>query len=285
LSHAYAARFLAQWPRTPAENDQVDWQAVQDHAEKGLTYNFAPMADGEAWQSYHKWVFAETGQGPFWARVDQRLIAALDPSQPSRYPETIAKGEAPLAKTEAQSKDNRLITDFTYFTKNNFPADRGEWHFSHYKHNRNLSDPDFAGDGSSTGPMPAFRAADNELLRIEALLQSGQKAQAITALNAGTLKTRGQLPSIPAQASETEVLRAIFYERAIELLSTAPAGLWLDRRRMMPRENYLEVTPLGGLQIGTPAQLPVPAEELRIQGALPYNFGGANDPEGIVPVY
>lgn len=285
LSHAYAARFLAQWPRTPAENEQVDWQAVQDHAEKGLTYNFAPVADGEAWQSYHKWVFAETGQGPFWARVDQRLVAAMDPSQPGRYPETAAKGEAPLAKTEAQSKDNRLVTDFTYFPKNNFPVDRGEWHFSHYKHNRNVTDPDFAGDGSSTGPMPVFRAADNELLRIEALLNMGQKAQAITALNNGTLKTRGQLPNIPAQASEAEVQRAILYERAIELLSTAPASLWLDRRRMMPRENYLEVTPLGGLQTGTPAHFPIPAEELRIQGELPYNFGGADDPEGIVPGY
>ncbi len=285
LSHAYAARFLAQWPRTPAEYEQVNWPAVLDHAEKGLDYNFAPEADGEAWQSYHKWVFAETGQGPFWARLDQRLVAAMDASQPSRYPESLAKGEAPLSKTEAQSNDQRLMTDFVYFPKNNFPADRGEWHYSHYKHNRNLTDPDFAGDGSSTGPMPAFRAADNELLRIEALLGVGQKSAAITALNAGTRKTRGQLSNLSAQAGEAEVKAAILYERAIELLSTAPAGIWLDRRRMMPREDYLEVTPLGGLQTGTPAQLPVPAEELRIQGEPPYNYGGANDPEGIRPVY
>ncbi|MCB0634808.1 MAG: hypothetical protein KDD15_33985, partial [Lewinella sp.] len=32
LNHAYAARFLTQWPRTPDENQQVDWQAVLDHA-------------------------------------------------------------------------------------------------------------------------------------------------------------------------------------------------------------------------------------------------------------
>jgi hypothetical protein len=285
LGHAYAARFLAQWPRTPAEREKVNWQAVLEHAEKGLQYNFAPEADGEAWQSYHKWVFAATGQGPFWARLDQRLVAAMDPTQPSRYPETVAKGEPELTKTEAQSDDQRLKTDFVYLPQQNFPADRGEWHYSHYKHNRNLTDPDFAGDGSSSGPMPAYRATDNELLRIEALLELGQKSEAITALNAGTRKTRGQLPNIPTQAGKAEVQQAILYERAIELLSTAPAGLWLDRRRMQEREDYLEVTPLGGLQTGTPAQLPVPAEELRIQGEPAYNFGGANDPEGILPVY
>jgi hypothetical protein len=263
----------------------VDWQTVLMHTEQGLTYNFAPEADGDAWQSYHQWVFAETGQGPFWARLDQRLVAAMAPDQPSRYPEIVAKGETPLASTEVQSIDQRLKTDFLYFAQNNFPTDRGEWHFSHYKHNRNISDPDFAGDGSSTGPMPAFRQTDNELLRIEALLGLGKKAEAITALNAGTRKIRGQLPSLSTQASIPDVKKAILYERAIELLGTAPMGLWLDRRRMANRENHLEVTPLGGLQLGTPAQLPVPDEELRIQGELPYNFGGIGDPEGILPVY
>lgn len=285
LSHAYAARFLAQWPRTPEENEQVAWQAVLDHATLGIDFDFAPLADGEAWQSYQQWVFAETGQGPFWARVDQRLIAAFDPSQPSRYPEVIAKGETPLAKTEAQSNDQRLNTDFTYFPKNNFPADRGEWHFSHYKHKRNQTDPDFAGDGSSFGPMPAFRQADNDLLRIEALLELGKTSEAVAALNAGTRKTRGQLPNIMPQSGAAAIRKAILYERAIELLSTAPMSLWFDRRRMAPREAYLEVTPLGGLQLGTPAQLPVPVTELHIHSEVPYNFGGPNDPEGILPVF
>ncbi|MBX2877406.1 MAG: RagB/SusD family nutrient uptake outer membrane protein [Saprospiraceae bacterium] len=285
LSHAYAARFLAQWPRTPTENEQVDWQVVFNHAEKGLSFDFAPLADGNAWQSYHQWVFAETGQGPFWARVDQRLVAAMDPNQPNRYPEVFAQGEPALTNTEAQSKDKRLETDFTYLMKHNFPTDRGEWHFSHYKHNRNLSDPDFAGDGSSTGPMPAFRKADNELLRIEALLALDRTSEALQALNAGTRSSRGQLTALSAQTTQAGIKTAIVYERAIELLGTAPLGLWFDRRRMAPREDYLQVTPLGGLQFGTPAHLPVPAEELRIQGEPPYSFGGETDPEGISPVY
>jgi len=285
LSHAYAARFLAQWPRTEEENAAADWNRVLEHAAQGLDYDFAPMADGGSWQSYQQYAFAETGQGPFWARVDQRLVAAMDPSQPARYPEVIAGGEAPLDNPRASSDDQRLNTDFLFFPDNNFPVDRGEWHFSHYKHNRNKTDPGFAGNGSTDGPMPAFLAADNELLQAEALLRLGRTGEAVNILNAGTRVNRGKLPALPLNSSPEAVQQAILYERAIELLSTAPMSLWFDRRRSAPRENYLEVTPLGGLQTGTPAQLPVPAGELDIQMEEPYNFGGPNDPLGIDPVF
>jgi len=285
LSHSYAARFLAQAPRTLAENGTVDWTAVLTHAEAGLNQNFAPIADGKFWTSYQRYVFAEAGQGPFWARVDQRLIAALDPSQPARYPEVVAQGEAPLSNPMATSTDARLASDFLFFANNNFPVERGEWHFSHYKHNRNITDAGFAGNGATSGPMPVFLAADNALLRAEALLRLNRKAEAITLVNLGTRVTRGQLPSLNASATTDAVERAILYERAIELLSTAPMGLWFDRRRIGARQDFDNVDALGSLQKGTPAQLPVPATELRIHGLQPYNFGGAGDLEGIVPVY
>ena len=285
LAHSYAARFLTQWPRTAPENDQVDWPSVLIHSLEGLSEDFAPMADGNLWTSYHKYVFAETGQGNFWARVDQRLIAALDPRQPARYPEVFAKGEAPLENPKASSDDKRLETDFLFLPDNNFPIDRGEWHFSHYKHNRNKSDPSFAGNGSSAGPMPVFLAADNALLQAEALLNLGRKTDAVSSINAGTRSTRGGLLPLQSDASFAEVKQAIYYERAIELMNTGPMGMWFDRRRSGPRLNYLEVDALGGLQAGTPAHLPVPAGELRIQELEPYNFGGPEDPEGIKPVY
>lgn len=285
LSHSYAARFLAQAPRTLTENAQADWSAVLAHSEKGLSTNFAPLADGKFWTSYQRYVFAETGQGPFWARVDQRLIAALDPSQPARYPEVVALGETPLSHPMATSTDARLASDFLFFANQNFPVERGEWHFSHYKHNRNITDPAFAGNGATSGPMPVFLAADNTLLRAEALLRLNRKAEAITLLNAGTRVTRGQLPALSGSATAEAVERAILYERAIELLSTAPMGLWFDRRRIGARQDYDNVDALGGLQKGTPAQLPVPAGELRIHGLDAYHFGGAGDLEGIVRVY
>ncbi|MDZ4705308.1 MAG: RagB/SusD family nutrient uptake outer membrane protein [Saprospiraceae bacterium] len=285
LSHSYAARFLAQAPRTLTENGTADWATVLTHAEAGLNQNFAPLADGKFWASYQRYVFAEAGQGPFWARVDQRLIAALDPSQPARYPEVVAQGEAPLSNPMATSTDARLASDFLFFANQNFPVERGEWHFSHYKHNRNITDPSFAGDGATSGAMPVFLAADNALLRAEALLRLNRKAEAITLLNLGTRVTRGQLPSLSPSATADAVERAIFYERAIELLSTAPMGLWLDRRRIGTRQDFDNVDALGSLQKGTPAQLPVPATELRIHGLDAYNFGGVGDLDGVVRVY
>ncbi len=285
LAHSYAARFLAQWPRTAEESVQVDWPAVERHAAAGLQYDFAPYADGKLWQSYQHYAFAETGAGPFWARADQRLVAALDPAQPTRYPEVETQGEAPLQPTQAQSNDKRLETDFTYFPFNAFSPENGEWHFSHYQHSRNVSDPGFAGNGQTDGPMPVFLAADNGLLQAEALFRQGRKGEAVSIINSSSRVNRGELPALSNIILDEKLDEAIRYERAIELLGTAPMGLWFDRRRWAPREEHTSVTALGGLQYGTPAQLPVPARELQVHGMEPYNFGGPKDPEGIIPVY
>lgn len=280
LCHSYAARFLAQWPRTKQENQEVEWTRVLEYANAGIDYDFAPLADGNFWMSYQKFTFAETGQGPFWARVDQRLVAAMAPGQPARYPEVVNQGENPIVNTIATSNDQRLETDFIYLPNNNFQLERGEWHFSHYKHNRNLTDPGFAGDGSTQGPMPVFLAADNELLKAEAYVRSGRISNAIEILNKGTRRTRGNLPEITS-AGFDEVEKIIMYERAIELFNTAPMSLWFDRRRFAERTVFNRMLPLGGLQKGTPAQLPVPAIELDVQGNDPYNFGGPQDSLGI----
>lgn len=285
LGHSYTARFLTQWPRTETENAAVDWQAVLEHTEKGLSYHFAPEADGNFWQSYQQYTLEETGLEPFWARVDQRIIAAMDSNQPSRYPEVNALGEAPLANPMASSGDQRLETDFVFLQMQSFSADRGEWHYSHYKHNRNNTEPAYMGNGIAEGPMPVFTLTDNALLKIEALLQLGRVTEALDLLNAGTRSTRGNLPPVSQGEGAKGIEDAIRYERTIELFNTAPMGLWLDRRRWTNREVFDAMTPLGGLQIGTPAQLPVPADELRIQGLDPYNFGGAQDPEGVTPIF
>jgi len=284
LCHSYAARFLAQWPRTPEESAQVNWQAVLVHTSNGISEDFAPMADGKDWVSYHRYIFAEAGEGPFWARVDQRLVAAMDNSQPARYPEVEAQGEAPLEDTEATSADQRLDSYFIYRPFNVFPVENGEWHFSHYQYNRNITDPSFAGDGRQ-GPMTAFLKVDNELLMAEALLWLNRTSEALTVVNNGSRVITGGLPSLSGSATVLEVSQAILYERAIELLGTAPAGLWLDRRRAAPREDFQSMTALGGLQLGTPAHLPVPAAELSVHGMEAYNFGGEADPEGVVRQY
>jgi hypothetical protein len=280
--HAYKARFLAQSARTVEENEQTDWAAVLYHAERGLNFDVAPLADGKQWQSYQAYAFAETGKGPFWARLDQRLVAAFDPSQPVSYPQVIVNNEAALNSTEAQSSDARLMSDFVYDTRVNFDPELGEWHFSHYRHHRNQTQVDFAGNGQDEGQMPVFLVADVDLLKAEAAYRLGALEEAATVLNNGSRTQRGGLSPVSAQA--VPIWTAIQYERSIELLSTAPFGLWLDRRRWGRREDLEELTALGGLLVGTPAQLPIPARELNSRKMEVYTFGGATDLLGITSI-
>ncbi|MEM1326764.1 MAG: RagB/SusD family nutrient uptake outer membrane protein [Bacteroidota bacterium] len=282
LVHAYKARFLVYSARTFSENEQTDWAAVLYHAERGLEVDFAPLADGDKWQSYQAYTFAETGKGPFWARLDQRLVAAFDPSQPVNYPQVSSENEAPLNSPQAQSADARLNGDFIYEARINFNPELGEWHFSHYKHHRNKTQDNFAGNGQDEGTMPTFLAADNVLLKAEAAYHLGALEEAATLLNSGSRVARGNLSSVASQAEA--IFDAIRYERSVELLSTAPFGLWLDRRRWQERENMESLTALGGLLIGTAAQLPVPAKELNGRKMDVYTFGGIDDPQGILPI-
>ncbi|MEM9888932.1 MAG: hypothetical protein AAF849_23770 [Bacteroidota bacterium] len=280
LSHAYAARFLAQVPRTVEESNSVNWEAVFFHAERGIDFDFAPKTDAKDWQSYHQYVFAETGKGPFWARVDQRIVALFDPSQPAQYPEVEAQAANPIDPKKAQSNDARLTSDFQFEERIFFDVSKGEWHFSHYQHRRNENDVTFEGDGWRFGQMPVFLKADKDLLQAEAALRIGALEESLIILNNGTRQTRGNLAAV--SASEIAIIEdAIFYERTIELLGSAPLGLWLDRRRFAPREALNNSTALGGLLLGTPAHLPVPSRELQIRDMEIYSFGGANDPFGI----
>lgn len=283
LAHSYAARFLAQSARTKIELDNANWSAIFFHAERGLDFDFAPIANGKEWQSYQQYTFAETGKGPFWARVDQRIIATLDPTQPAYYPQVQANNEAPLNSKKANSNDARLESDFTFEDRIFFDPDKGEWHFSHYRYSRNLTDAAFEGNGIDMGKMPVFMKADNDLLKAEAALRLGELGESIRFINEGSRVTRGLLSPIN-NASASDLEEVIFYERNIELLGSAPFSLWLDRRRFANRTTKEEMQALGGLQIGTPAQLPVPAKELIIRKSTLYTFGGENDPEGITPV-
>ncbi|MEO0348118.1 MAG: hypothetical protein AAF153_02075, partial [Pseudomonadota bacterium] len=91
--------------------------------------------------------------------------------------------------------------------------------------------------------------------------------------------TRSRTFAVIASGSSA---RAIIYERFIETLNTGPAGHFFDRRRVADRVATGALDALGGLQEGTPAHLPVPAQELELIGEATYNFGGPSDPTGLV---
>ena len=272
LASSYAARFLAQSPRTVTENVAVNWASVKTYAANGITENFAPIADGTHWWSY-QWASTAT-KGGSWARVDMRIMHLMDNNQPKRYPED---GTAPPATV---SSDNRLATDFTK-VNNSFSASRGVYFYGTHQHDRS-DDPTYIGVPDAQGPLPVFVVEDNQMLLAEANLRLGSPdlAAAAAILNnpSNSRIARGGLPTVAVNVKDIE--DAIIYERFVEILNTGPGGQFFDRRRLALRADPITLD-TEGLQKGTPAQLPMPAKELELLGRDVYTFGGSSDDEGL----
>ena len=293
LANSYAARLLAHGSRTKAQNDNniswstYGWSDVLNFAENGITSDFAPVGDGLPWLGGTWWdLNIKYLRNPGWGRIHTRVVKLMDPLHWVRYPTNDlglplsvddpnfnnphGPGESP---GRAYSDDARLLTDFEYLASNAFPADRGGWHYTHYRHGR-YDFPASVNDegyymGESLGPLREFRVYDVQLLRAEAMARTGNVAGAAAILNDPTLerKVRGQLPDVPAELDA--VMNAIFYERDIELVHNG----WMIHFGDMRRRDML--------QQGTPLHFPVPGRELETLGMEIYTFGGYHNADGV----
>lgn len=270
LANSYSARFIVQGARTQAETNAIDWNIVKTFAQNGIVEDFGPIGDnGTSWWSNVTFLsnspngFQESG-----GRLDMRIVKLMDPSQPTFYPTTVD-----IAKPQITTLDKRITTDFNFESIVEFFPARGKYHFSHYISTRYISDPKFS-DGGDQKRLVTFAKADNDMLLAEANARLNNLSAAIAIVNNGTRTTRGVLSVIPAAASQTTVLDAIFYERYVELFNTAVGSGFFDRRRT------------NQLQKGTFRHFPIPANILNVLGLPLYTFGGAtNDPTGLVPHY
>ncbi len=256
LASSFAARFLVYCPRNASENEQVDWQRVYNYANNGIQKNLAPFMDNVTW---HNYFFHYTVSRDNWVRIDARIINLMDPSYPWRYPDLSSEP----APGEASSADARLTSDFTYNPVCNFRPERGYYHFSNYEYTRypySFDNPDYVTD---------FSVAENDLIKAEALFHNGQKNTAIDIINSGTRVTRGNLPPLDYSISDEDFLKALFYERDIELIMTGYGIAYFDMRR---RDM---------LQEGTPLHFPIPAKELNVMYLPLYTFGGVENADGI----
>lgn len=256
LANSFAARFLTYCPRNASENAQTDWAKVLTYANNGIQKDLAPYMDNVTWFNNF---FHYTVSRDNWVRIDARIINMLDPSYPYRYPDLSSEP----APGEASSADARLLSDFTYNSVCNFHPERGYYHFSNYEYTRypySFSNPDYVVD---------FSVTENDLIKAEALFHTGAKNTAIDIINAGSRVTRGNLPPIDYTISDADFLKALFYERDIELIMTGYGIAYFDMRR---RDM---------LQIGTPLHFPIPAKELNVMYMPLYTFGGVENADGI----
>ncbi len=269
LSNSYIARFLALAPRTTAQNQSVNWQKVLDSAKEGITSDFGPTGNGSpyanaTWFDENFIYLAQEG----WCRIDNRIINLLDPLYPKKYwTDGIAKVvHTGLIAGEALSADARLLSDYDFLPSVDFRSDRGYYHFSNYRYKRFDADM-YLG----LGKLHEFRAYENELYKAEAYAMLGQNAEALKILNSASLprKNRGGLADLSASSTKDQILKAIFYERDIELTSQGfMIGFYDMRRRDM-------------LQKGQFLHYPVPGKELESLGLPMYTLGGADNADGV----
>ncbi len=251
--NSFGARLLVNNARNNAERQAVDWSRVLDYANNGLSNNLEVLADGyNSW--YSEWPIYMIYPG--WARVDLRVVNLMDPNYPSYWP------EGAVSLDPATSADARLESDFQYKSSQDFPANRGTYHYSSYRYKRY---DEYTNSGWEAF-HPEFLAAENDLYKAEALLMMGDVEGAAAVINASTRVTRGNLD--PVSANATDVKDAIFYERMIELAQT---GLGL---------SFFEMRGQDLLQKGTFLHFPVPGAALDAAGLAAYTFGGSTGTPG-----
>jgi hypothetical protein len=252
LINTWRARLMVLEPRDPAGVANTDWDQVKSLTASGLSYDFSPEGDDTFWFSYPL-LYGNLGN---WIRVDQRLIAVMDPSQPSGYP---VDGTNP---GEATSDDDRLASDFIFSSPAPFRPERGYWFFSNYYSGRYDYHSFFT---TAEGPMPYILQAENDLMYAEAVIRTTDAANRTAAVDAinNTRVGRGDLTPLTAADSDAAILAAIQYERNIEMFHTAVITAMGDARRY---NTY---------QPGSLPHYPVPAAELLILLEDLYTFGGA----------
>ncbi len=255
LAHSFIARFMIQTPRNAAENEVVDWTTVLNHIQKGMEKPLAPYIDNVNWKN---WFYHYTIR-PDWAKIDLRIINLMDPSYPDIFP------DSGISPGSASSKDARLKSDFNFVSVINMKPERGYYHFSNYEYSR--IDLEYK-SGVTTGYATDFSLAENELIEAEALIHLNDLSFAISILNNGSRKLRGNLDPLPSTASKEEVLEAIFYERDIELIMTGFGIAFFDMRR---RDM---------MQKGTLLHFPIPAKEFMLLEKEIYTYGGEENADG-----
>ncbi len=256
LASSFAARLMVYCSRNATENEQVDWAKVLTYTNNGIQRDLAPYMDNVTWKNYF---FHYSVARDNWVRIDARIINLMDPDYPYRYPDLNSESAPGIATSD----DARLLSDFSYDGICNFKPERGYYHYSNYEYTRypySFSNPDYVID---------FSVTENDLIKAEALFHNGAKNDAIDIINNGTRVTRGNLTPLDYSISDADFLKALFYERDIELIMTGYGIAYFDMRR---RDM---------LQEGTPLHFPIPAEQLHVINLPIYTFGGVANADGI----
>lgn len=281
IANTMAANLLASWPRNAAENALVPWAQVVTLASNGISsgtrFDYMFTGDGSAWYpEVLAWFNAiDTG------RLHTRVANMMDPGtqttpwplggnpKPNSPDRRLGDGSFGNASTAASFatyvKTANAGTDFAWSASAIFNMARGSYHQSNIAHIRydlsGTQDPNGAYGG--IGPAVAFSAGQNDLLWAEGLIETNTNLALAATLINNTRVTRGGLAAAVVGDGQAGLRTKLRYEQEVELLGLGPASYY-HRRRVA-----------GGLLVGTPREMPVPAKELGVFGQALYTWGGA----------
>ncbi len=286
IANTLAAMTLAYYPRSAAENTAVNWAQVLTLTAGGMSsgtpVDFVFVGDGCTAFCHEVLLWFNGIDG---GRVHTRVGNLLDPvTQRTPYPvggnpipnspdRRLGDGSFGDASMVAGFQTNPKTasggTDFAFSRAEVFRPSRGSYHQSNIGHMRyDLSGvQDQNGIYGGFGPAPVISATQNDLLRAEAAIRTGDLATAVNLINR-TRVTRGGLPPAVAGDGVAGLLSRLGYENEIELLGLGAAPFYWIRRT----DRLIE---------GTPREMPVPAQELGVRGEALYTWGGsgpANSP-------
>jgi starch-binding outer membrane protein, SusD/RagB family len=318
MASTEAARLIAYFPRTAAQlaaMSAADWGKVEAYARNGITFAPSIAGDNNVWYDGYK----NVGQDwDTWVRVNQRVVALLDPSQPTTYafgcpapaPGCTNPAPAPVSADQRYDPTPRddasagsLATkDFVYVTYDNFNPARGVYHFSQVGHNRYACHGILSADGGGVCEVPFLLVAENDLLLAEALVRQNKNLTEAATLINKTRVTRGGLSALTGTAADLAatqglhpttygtlnvpagvqsiLMRAIMYERDIELMQSSAVTPFYDARRT-DRFSTFFVNAANDLK-DTPRQFPVPGKELQTLLREMYTTIGADSVKGAV---
>ena len=284
------AEALAFYPRNAAEAATVSWSQVATFAAQGIAdfeFGFFHNAlDGDFYDGVKQW-----GNDNATTRLDTRIARLIttgpdgeakrhkdpwpDPAgnpQPNAFDKRVGNGtwgpSDDFLGTGTVKVDGGAGTDFAFEALAQFRPARGQYHQSNLSTIRYtaLAYPGYGLPGEDgKGFAAQYTPTYNDLLWAEALLRTGNAAQAATLINK-TRVTRGGLPALSAASPADSLTAALRYEQDVELVNFGAAPFY-NRRK------------IDGLKSGTPRQMPVPAKELQVLQRELYTFGGAGKPD------
>lgn len=239
-------------------DETVNFSEVISWLNNGINSDFNPPAKQSVlFNNSQDWMTYTLSDGSGYLPVDQKIPYLAEGNatkQPADYPTNSSIILDPISNT----KDSRIKEYFDYTTNFGFLREsRGRQLFTNYRHKRFYTGNNRNEDGLSTN---IFSEAENDYLKAEAYLLSGDSGTAAVTINNSKKRSSSGLDA----ATSSTAKNAILYEYSVELHLNGTLG---TNFFFMRRHNLL--------QVGTPLHFPVPADELEISGLVPYTFGAA----------